>query len=235
MFRLLAAFVATTLSVCAYAQDVTGAATATFVNPQPSSPPVVVFNVGTNNFSWGGGGFDPINTLRFDGSSFAANYESPFKLGTLSYYNGLSVAGTEPDTVDLAVKLQFSDPVIPDVTSNFTLQLISTPNDSTPDANADFVKFGNVFSDTSFIVGATTYRVKITGFQNIIGDGFLVSDTSQFHVREGSVAVADLYGIVTTQAPAVPEPGTYVSYAGGSDVRSQHHVAPEHRSRGGLN
>jgi hypothetical protein len=208
MFRILAAVLAATSCLCANAADVSGTASAIFTNPQPTGGAIATTGVGTSSFTWGAG-FTPVNRMDFAGTSFASNFESPFKLGTLSYFNGLSGTGTVPDRVDLAVKLAFIDPLIPDVTSTFTLQLLSTLNNSTPDGNADFVKFTNLFSDTSFLVGSTTYRVKITGFENVVGDGFLVSDATQFHVREGSVASADLFAVVTTQTPQVPEPASY--------------------------
>jgi len=209
MFRILAAALAATFCLCANAADVSGTASATFTNPQPTGGAIATTGVGTASFTWGAR-FTPVNQMDFAGTAFASNFESPFKLGTLAYFNGLSATGTVPNNVDLAVKLAFVDPLIPDVTSSFTLELLSTVNNSTPDANADFVKFSNVFSDTSFLIGSTTYRVKITGFENVVGDGFLVSDATQFHIREGSVASADLFAVVTSQTPAVPEPRSYV-------------------------
>jgi hypothetical protein len=214
VFRILAAISAAAFCVCANATDVSGIASATFENPQPIGGIITTTGVGTSSFTWGSWS-SPVNQMDFAGTSFASNFESPFKLGTLTYFNGLSRSGSVPDTVDLAVKLAFASPLIPDVTSSFTMQLLSTVNSSTPDGNADYVTFGSVFSDTSFLIGSTTYRVKITGFENVVGDGFLVSDATQFHVREGAVASADLFAVVTTQTPAVPEPGSYATLLAG--------------------
>ena len=62
------------------------------------------------------------------------------------------------------------------------------------------------FSTTSFPIGSTTCNVKPTGFEDIVGDGFLTSDDTALHVREGGTASADLFAEVTTQTAAVPEP-----------------------------
>ena len=93
--------------------------------------------------------------------------------------------------------------------SSYLFTLNTTPNTDDPVASADFVDLPSAFSTTDFLIGSTTYRVKLTGFQNIIGDGFLASSPLQFHVEEGQTASADLYAEVTTQTAAVPEPETY--------------------------
>lgn len=191
--------------------DISGAASATFQNPTPGT---VFSGVNTNSFTWG----DPANfgvganNLRFTGNNFASALDTPFKLGTLSYFNGTTAAGSNASSVDLATNLNFASPAIPAFTSNFTLALNSTPNNGTPAQNADFVSFNNMWSANTFKINGVTYRVEITGFQNVIGDGFLQSDASQFHVLEGHRAQADLYGKVTA---AVPEPETYAMMLAG--------------------
>jgi len=69
------------------ADDVVGSATATFVNPQPGG---VVTGVGTNAFTYGDpGGFGTgPNSLTFAGVGFSSAFETPFKVGTLTYFNG---------------------------------------------------------------------------------------------------------------------------------------------------
>ena len=62
------------------------------------------------------------------------------------------------------------------------------------------------FSTTSFPIGSTTCNVKPTGFEDIVGDGFLTSDDTALHVREGGTTPADPFAEVTPQTAAVPEP-----------------------------
>src|SRR6266487_3902903 len=109
-----------------------------------------------------------------------------------------------------AVTIAFTGPVgLGAVLSTFTLSLNSTPNLGTPDQNADFVFFPSSFSASVFDIGGTSYTVKLLGFDNVVGDGFLASDGNELHVREGSRATAGLLAVVTSQVPAVPEPSTW--------------------------
>ena len=90
--------------------------------------------------------------------------------------------------------------------SDYTFNIVTTPNTADPDASADFLDLPSAFSTTSFAIGGTTYNVKLTGFGDIVGDGFLASDSLALHVREGGTASADLFAEVTTEVAAVPEP-----------------------------
>jgi hypothetical protein len=191
----------------AQAADVEGSTSGVWVNPLPGS--ATVTGVGTPVFTWGDStGFGtPPNQLGFAGNAFASAFETKFKVGTISYFNGTTLLGTTADTVDLSLSLNFTSPALGAVVSNYGFALNTTPNVGTPDENADFVSLPSLFSTTSFLIGSTEYRVKLTGFENVVGDGFLVSSDTEFHVREGGTASADLYAVVTT-AP-VPEPETY--------------------------
>ena len=126
-------------------------------------------------------------------------------MGTITYFNG-STTGTLPETVDLALTLDFIDPALGSITSNYTFKIVSTTNTNDPDASADYLYLPTAFSTTSFLIGGTTYNVKLTDFEHIVGDGFLPSDEFSLHVREGGTASADLFAEVTTQTAAVPEP-----------------------------
>jgi len=199
------------------ADPVAGSTGGTWVNPTPTGGSIVTTGVGTSTFTWGDstglGAGD--NTLAFAGGPFSSVTETPFKVGTITYHNGTTFAGTLPSTVDLALTLAFGTPSLGNVVSNYTFNLVSTTNGGIdPNADADFVDLPSAFSTTSFVIGAITYSVKLLGFQNVTGDGFLASSASEFHVREGLTASADLYAEVT-QTAAVPEPQTYALMLGG--------------------
>ena len=206
---LVVAGLALAVAQGALAQPVSGTTTGVWVAPTPSAPPIVTTGVGTSTFTWGDAtGFGtPPNSLSFAGGAFSGLLETPFKVGTITYFNGTTAIGSTPDSINLSLTLAFSLPALPPVVGSYLFTLNSTPNTGTADENADFVNLPSAFSSTDFLIGGTTYRVKLTDFENIIGDGFLTSDALQFHVREGGTASADLFASVTTQP--VPEPETY--------------------------
>jgi hypothetical protein len=210
--RLNAMFSACALAVVslhALADPVSGTTSGAWVNPSPSASPIVTTGVGTPVFTWGdatGFGTGP-NSLTFTAApGFASTTETPFLVGSISYFNGTTALGTNPDSVQLALTLDFTNPAIPPVISDYTFNLITTTNTSDPDASADYVLLPSAFSTTTFVIGTTTYDVKLTGFSNVVGDGFLGSDDTEFHVREGGTASADLSAVVTTETAPVPEP-----------------------------
>ncbi len=137
----------------AYSADVVGSTTGIFVNAQPGT--ATTTGLGSNNFTYGqdatGGG---PNRLIFNGAGFAESFETPFKIGSLSYYNGSVNADSGATAVDLSVTLNFSSPALPAVNSIFTLSLNSTTNvDGDPNASADFVYFPASYGSASFVIG----------------------------------------------------------------------------------
>lgn len=188
--------------------DVSGSSTGVFVAPVPAT--AVTTGLNTNDLTFGTAlASSSPNRLTFTGSAFAAPLETAFKVGSLSFFNGTIFTNTGLTSIDLALNLAFTIPALPDVTSQFTFNVVTTPNVGTADENADYLYLPSAFSTTSFLIGGTTYNVKLVGFGNIIGDGFLASDSTQLHVRENANATADLFGIVTARTSAVPEPATW--------------------------
>jgi hypothetical protein len=208
---LLLAAVLGAASLSTFADPVAGSTGGTWVNPTPGAPPIVTTGVGTPTLTWGdaSAGDTGPNSVNFAPTSggFDTQTEQAFKVGTITYFNGSTYSGTIPDSIQLALQLDFTAPGIPSVLSHYTFNIVSTDNlGIDPDADADYLNLPTAFSTTSFLIGTTTYNVKLTGFENIHGDGFLTSDALALHVREDSSASADLYAVVTTQTAAVPEP-----------------------------
>jgi len=203
---LAAALGATALP--SFADPVSGTMSGNWVNPNPSGGAIVTSGVGTPVFTWGTPSGTPANKVTFDniGGHFSSTTETAFKVGTISYFNGTTATGTTPDSVDLALTLDFADPALGAIVSNYTFNIVTTTNTGDPDASADYLDLPTAFSSTAFLIGGTTYNVKLVGFENIVGDGFLTSDAFALHVREGGTASADLFAEVTTQTAAVPEP-----------------------------
>ncbi|MEZ0233177.1 MAG: choice-of-anchor K domain-containing protein [Methylophilaceae bacterium] len=190
--------------------SISGTASGIWVNPQT---PQTTTGVGTSSFSWGLTQPPSIsNLLTFTpvSSSFSGLTEAPFKVGTISFRNGTTRVGSPlPEYVSLAITLNFTSPNIPSVSNSYIFDLITTLNTADPNASADIVKLPSYFPTTSFIIDDTEYFVQLSGFQNVIGDGFLSSNSSELRVRESLSATADLYAIITTQALPVPEPSEY--------------------------
>ena len=192
-----------------FADNVSGTMAGVWVNPNPGALPVVTTGVGTSTFTWGTStGATPPNSVIFDNSpgSFATVTETPFKVGKITYFNGTTAVGTTPDSVDLALTLNFAEPALGSIVSDYTFNIVTTTNTADADESADYLYLPSAFSTTTFVIGSTTYNVKLTGFQDIVGDGFLASDDLALHVREGGTATADLFAVVTSEVSAVPEP-----------------------------
>lgn len=195
----------------AIASDVTGSASATFVNPQPGG--ATVTGVGTSVFTYGIPSGTPANSLSFTGTGFSSAFETPFKVGTLNYFNG-TTTGVSLTSVDFNLATNFTNPALGLVQTIFSLGLVITPNNGIdPNADADYVNLPSTFTPTIFNISGTNYTVKLVGFENVVGDGFLASSGTQLHVREGLTATADLYAEVTSDTSgtigAVPEPSTW--------------------------
>jgi hypothetical protein len=114
-----------------------GISTGTFLDPTPSCPPATCSGIGTNSFSWGTG--SP-GSLSFAGSSFAPAPGETFKLGTLTFNNGVTF-GTEVSSVGLDIALNFNDVPEKNFTHHDRLSINTTPNTGDPTADADFVWF----------------------------------------------------------------------------------------------
>jgi hypothetical protein len=208
---LLLATVLGAATFSSFADPVTGSTGGTWVNPTPGAAPIVTTGVGTPTLTWGdpSAGATGPNSVDFTPTSggFDTQTEQAFRVGTITYFNGTTTTGTTPDSIQLALQLDFTAPAIPSVLSYYTFDIVTTDNGGVdPDADADYLNLPTAFSTTSFLIGTTTYNVKLTGFANIHGDGFLTSDALALHVREDSSASADLYAVVTTQTAAIPEP-----------------------------
>jgi len=195
-------------STALHAAAIAGTSTGVFIDPSGPSG-MVTSGEGTPTFSWGNGApfNSPPSSLSFTGNTFNSQTDQVFSFGTLTFFNGTVVSGTQANTVDLNVTLSFTAPSGINQDFSYNLGLINTPNTSNADASADIVQFQTIFPSTSFISGGIDYTLEFLGFGNITGSGF--STVNQFYVREGSTASASLLGRVTSVVSPVPEPETY--------------------------
>ena len=179
------------------AASVEGSSTGVFLNPAPSS--AVVSGVGTNSFTWGDPGDYGTGSSRisFNGISFAVDFEQLFSLGTLNYFNGTIVAGTQADQIDIKVTITFTVPSGVTKVFSQTLRLVNTLNvPDDPAASADYVFLPSSYPTETFTVNGIEYTLTILGFGSTTGSGFV--QAGSFHVFEGSMASAQLIGKITT-------------------------------------
>ena len=176
----------------------TGSSSGIFGTPTPSSG--VTYNgVGSNVFTTGRPHpQSSSNSLTFNGLSFSTEAYSPFAVGHLIYFNGVTAVGTSVDTVPIDVMLAFSEPAGLLKTFNFTFDFNFTPNTGGTEANADTLIPVNVYSTTNFIVGSDLYTLKLLGFSNDGGSTIVPS----FKLYENATTESDLYAEITAPIPA---------------------------------
>jgi hypothetical protein len=147
--------------------------------------------------------------MDFSGTPFSTNTETFFDIGELNYFNGTIAAGTQADTVDLGITLNFTTPSGVNEAFTYLLSLVNTPNSGTPEQNADIIQFPSTLPLETFLFDGITYSVGLE-VGVVTGDGF--SSQTTFSVLEASSATATLRGIVTSGGlpQGVPEPTTLV-------------------------
>ncbi len=149
----------------------------------------------------------------FDGSDGVPNFNpgEQFLLGVFTHYNNeiyvnRDDAADRLRTVDLAVALNFTDPVLNE-TLNYTVQLDETPNEAFPCVYGneggrgcnDRVTFPTSIGDETFTIDGVEYTLQITGF---VDNGESSScpaapagaPATQFITGEDSLSRACLYG-----------------------------------------
>lgn len=174
--------------------------------------------VGTNAFTWGLALPDiarfgtPANSLTFKGTQFNSDFNSLFKIGDLTYFNGTVPLYTSVDKVPLKLQVSFQSPAAIKQDFDFGFNLINVLND--PDKplnsidNADFVFVSPSKANRSFTYNGTQYTLELTGFSQDRG----LTSTPEFHVIEGATTTAEIYGRITYVPPAekIPEPGIVI-------------------------
>jgi len=185
-----------------------GTTSAVFKNPTGASTKVTT-GVNTSYFKWGTGYQSPPNSLQFTGKSFAGEVppDQTFELGTLSYFNGTVLNGTEAYSVDLLMTIAFQSPSGLRLSPfKFNFLLDNTPNKSTPmtsPANADKVFLTSIPSSL-FTFGGVDYILKI-GFGQASSGGW--AEIDKFFVLEGAKTSAKLMGTISA-VPSVPDSGS---------------------------
>ena len=197
-----------------------GTASAIFTNPAPAG--ATVTGVGTSNFTWGTG--DP-SSLSFAGTSFDTVPGTKFKIGTLTFRNGVIAADSGANSVDFKAPMAFTN--IPEL--NFTFKtkfsLINTPNIAgDPAASADIVSIGDFGYSFNVLEGATasvdvmaTLDTKLVGTPGKISMNYSDPESGPLDPSPiftlGNISLANpTGGGFITQ---VPEPSTWLLLTAG--------------------
>ena len=177
--------------------EFTGSSSGLFKDAVAESSSSYTFADGSS-FTWGtaSGTNGASSWMTYDGTSWEGMQAGEmFRLGTLDYFNGTiaSGSGATEVTLELTVELQ-----LPDATEifNIDLSLDNTPNiQGDADASADYVTIGNLINDFTTEIDGIEYQLNLA-FGYYGNNGF--STVDQFHVHEGAVATADLWGFFTS-------------------------------------
>ena len=206
-----------------------GNSAGTFLNPSPTCPPATCSGLGTNSVQWGLG--NP-GSLSFAAVAFAPNADDLFKVGTLTFHNGTTQAGSELSAVDLDIKLDFTNVAEVNKTYHTQLAITNTPNTADPQASADFVAFTSGGFTNSFRVleqqsASADLMAKLSPkLQLVPGIASAADKDPGVPILPPTVVGYDLelvgFANPTTGGfiVAVPEPHTYATMAAGLLVLS---------------
>jgi hypothetical protein len=198
-----------------------GGSSGTWGEPDPgSNTKPTSTGVGTHEFKWGQAITDDpdfgteANKLTFTGidknKPFLAKVGSLFKVGSLTYSNGIVPLGTNVDSVPLNLNLSFTNPVNYSEEFKFDFELYNTPNlGATPEENADSVIIMNKYGDRSFTDDqGIEYLLEMIGFSQDGG----ITTVNKFDVLEREQTTAGIYARITRVTPTkqIPEPSGLV-------------------------
>jgi hypothetical protein len=199
------------------AAPIAGSSPGIFVNP---TGPVgmVTSGEGTSDFVWGTGLGSPPSYMSYTGYTFYTQTDQVFSLGSLLYFNGTTILGSEATTVDLNLTALFTTPsgITGSLLTNFGI--ITTPNTSDPYASMDLIQI-QTFPSTTFASGGISYALEFLGFGysgNAPGpvEPFPLYQ-NQYHVMEGFGSNVELLARVTEIVSPVPELETYAMLLAG--------------------
>ncbi|WP_081694812.1 MULTISPECIES: choice-of-anchor K domain-containing protein [Planktothrix] len=162
-------------------------------NPTFTGSITGTFGGGSNKFSLGTPEF--ASFVQFDGNTFSTGTDARFELGTLTYRNGETEAGSEPTgDIPLEITLSVTQPESSPQTFNFAIKNQVTEN-TTDNAVLDADRL--LFSDA----GLSKERIKVAGAEYTLDlFGFTSDDgkstIGQFDSPENTIATAALLGII---------------------------------------
>lgn len=196
-----------------------GNALGVFSSPDPSCPPATCSQIASNRIQWGQG--SP-GSLAFDGTAYDARVGEVFKIGTLSYHNGSTTAGSEITSVGLDFLMNFTNVPEENFVFSTRLGINNSPNTDDPIASADYVSFAfggftQTFNVLEGLSSSVDLMVRLNALLDptpaLFGDKDPLTEPQIPRVRYGlefvGLANATSGGFIGTDPRAVPEPGVW--------------------------
>lgn len=210
-------------SLTANAATFQGSTSGTFENPTGPSG-MVTTGVGTNQFTWGEGASgvtysfpfcffgcayqeDP-SKLTMSGTGFNANVDQTFIAGYLNFYNGKIVSGTQAESVDLSLTLNFTSPSSFSETFNYGFSL-----DNVVNPTGDTTTFLSSVPTKFYSYAGTDYYFELLGFGIHTQNGIQLID--EIFLKEGKDKTVKLLGQFTSMPSEVPLPAAVWLFGSG--------------------
>lgn len=160
-------------------------------DPGPDNSNPLFAGVETHSFKWGApfnSGTYP-NELSFVVNPFSARLNKQFKVGDLIYFNGSVDTDTGVEAIPLELELELYGPTRKTESFQFDFDIVGTPNDGTPEQNADFVFPLSTVSVGGFRYKGENYALRLQGFSQDGGK----TTTNEFRVLEDARTTASLF------------------------------------------
>lgn len=204
-------------SLTANAATFQGSTSGTFENPTGPSG-MVTTGVGTNEFTWGEGAtkyflFFPIgqedpSKLTYSGTNFNTDVDNTFIAGYLNFYNGKINAGTQAESVDLSLTLNFTSPSSFSETFNYGFSL-----DNVVNPTGDTTTFLSSVPTKFYSYAGTDYYFELLGFGIHTQNGIQLID--EIFLKEGKDKTVKLLGQFTSMPSEVPLPAAVWLFGSG--------------------
>ena len=227
---LLATFLVASIS--ANAATFQGSTSGTFENPTGPSG-MVTTGTGTDHFTWGEGAYthstyeyekvcywgcsykkvtvdhysDP-SSLTYQGNNFNTDVNQTFIAGYMNFNNGMIYSGTQAETVDFALTLDFTSPSLFSETFTYGFSL-----DNTVNPQGDSVTFLNSVPTKFLSHEGTDYYFELTGFGIHTKKGIQLVD--ELFLKEGKDKTVKLLGQFTSMPSEVPLPAAVWLFGSG--------------------
>lgn len=205
-------------SLTANAATFQGSTSGTFENPTGPSG-MVTTGVGTDSFTWGQGttkylfGFIPVgqndpSSLTYYDTNFNANVDQTFIAGYLNFYNGTIYSGTQANSVDLSLTLNFTSPSAFSETFTYGFSLNNVVNPT-----GDTTTFISSVPTKFLSYAGTDYYFELTGFGIHTKNGIKLID--EIFLKEGKETTVKLLGQFTSMPSEVPLPAAVWLFGSG--------------------
>lgn len=213
-------------SLTANAATFQGSTSGTFENPTGPAG-MVTTGVGTNEFTWGTGAQgvkyghlfsgcffgcayqeDP-SKLKMTGTGFNTDVDQTFVAGYLNFYNGIIYSGTQAESVDLSLTLNFTSPSAFSETFTYGFSL-----DNVVNPTGDTTTFLTSVPTKFYSYAGTDYYFELLGFGIYDKKGNLTLIDELF-LKEGKNVTAKLIGQFTSMPSEVPLPAAVWLFGSG--------------------